>query len=70
MAKSQTLEENFEKLNTLVTQLENGNIPLDEAFKLYKEGIKLVQSCNTQLDKVEKQIVVLNSDEEDKSNGI
>lgn len=69
MAKLQTLEENFEKLDALVAQLEDGNIALDEAFKMYKEGIKLVQSCNSQLDKVEKQIVILN-DGEDASDGI
>lgn len=69
MAKSQTLEENFKKLDALVAQLEDGNIALDEAFKMYKEGIKLVQNCNSQLDKVEKQIVILN-DGEDAQDGI
>ena len=34
---------------------------MNEAFKLYKEGVSLVKSCNAQLDKVEKQLVVLNN---------
>lgn len=70
MAKSQTLEDHFEKLETLVAQLEGGSLSLDEAFKLYKEGMKLVHNCSTQLDKVEKQIIVLNNEEEDPSDGI
>lgn len=70
MAKSQTLEDHFEKLETLVAQLEGGNLSLEEVFKLYKEGMKLVHNCNTQLDKVEKQIIVLNNEEEDPSDGI
>lgn len=61
MAKSQKLEESFGKLEELISQMESGNISLEESFKLYNEGIKLIKSCNSQLDKVEKQIVVLNT---------
>ena len=53
MAKSQTIEQSFEKLD----------ISLDEALKIYNEGIKLVKNCNQQLDKVEKQIIVLSDKE-------
>lgn len=62
MKKVWTLEENFDKLESVISQMESGGIGLDEAFRLYNEGIKLVKNCNMQLDKVEKQIVVLNSD--------
>jgi exodeoxyribonuclease VII small subunit len=37
---------------------------MNEAFKLYKEGVQLVNNCNNMLDKVEKQLVVLNGSEE------
>ena len=30
---------------------------------MYKDGIKLVENCNQQLDKVEKEIIVLNKTE-------
>lgn len=60
MAKQITLEESFEKLDEIIEALEGGNVSLEESFKLYNEGIKLVKNCNTQLDKVEKQIIVLN----------
>ena len=71
MAKSQKLEESFGKLEELISQMESGNISLEESFKLYNEGIKLIKNCNSQLDKVEKQIVVLNTsatDNNDKEN--
>lgn len=64
MAKSLTLEESFKKLEEVISSMENGNISLEESFKLYNEGIKLVKNCNTQLDKVEKQIVIINGGEE------
>ena len=47
----------------LIGKLEDGNVPISEAFKLYKDGIKLVENCNQQLDKVEKEIIVLNKSE-------
>lgn len=64
MAKSATIEESFEKLDKIVSQLEDENLSMNEAFKLYKEGVQLVNNCNNMLDKVEKQLVVLNGSEE------
>ena len=62
MAK--TLEQSFERLEEIITQMEKSDTTLDAAFKMYQEGMKLVESCNNQLDKVEKQIIVLNDDGE------
>ena len=65
MAKAQTLEQSFEKLEQIIGNLENGDVSLQDSFKLYNEGMKLIQNCNQQLDKVEKKIVVLNQKEGD-----
>ena len=65
MAKTQTLEQSFEKLEQIIGNLENGDVSLEDSFKLYNEGMKLIQNCNRQLDKVEKKIVVLNQKEGD-----
>lgn len=65
MAKAQTLEQSFEKLDQIIGNLENGDVSLEDSFKLYNEGMKLIQNCNQQLDKVEKKIVVLNQKEGD-----
>ena len=65
MAKAQTLEQTFEKLEQIIGNLENGDVSLEDSFKLYNEGMKLIQNCNQQLDKVEKKIVVLNQKEGD-----
>lgn len=66
MAKSKTIEENFEKLEAIIGSLENNELSLEAAFKEYEAGIKLVSECNKQLDKVEKQIIVLRSQPDDK----
>lgn len=65
MAKAQTLEQSFEKLEEIIGSLEDSSISLEDSFKIYNEGIKLIKSCNQQLDKVEKKIVVLNQKEGD-----
>ncbi len=65
MVKAQTLEQSFEKLEQIIGNLENGDVSLEDSFKLYNEGMKLIQNCNQQLDKVEKKIVVLNQKEGD-----
>ena len=65
MAKAQTLEQSFEKLEQIIGNLENGDVSLEDSYKLYNEGMKLIQNCNQQLDKVEKKIVVLNQKEGD-----
>ncbi len=54
-----TLEESFTQLDELIAKLESGNIPISESFKLYKDGIRLIENCNKQLDKVEKEMIVL-----------
>ena len=65
MAKAQTLEQSFEKLEQIIGNLENGDVSLEDSFKLYNEGMKLIQNCNQQLDKVEKKSGVLNQKEGD-----
>lgn len=58
-----TLEENFEKLEGMIEKLEEGEMALDEAFKLYTEGMKVLQKCNEQIDRVEKQVIILSQNE-------
>jgi len=57
-----TLEENFAKLEATIAQLENDEISLEEAFTAYKQGMDLLKSCNEQIDKVEKQVLVLSEE--------
>ncbi len=64
MAKELTLEQIFEKLEGTIGKLEQEEIPLEESFKLYKEGMKLVKSCNDRIDKVEKEVLKLNENGE------
>ena len=64
MAKAKTLETAFEELETTITELENPGVSLDEALKLYQQGVKLLKYCNDSIDKVEKKIIELKTEDE------
>lgn len=55
-----SVEEAFEKLNQIIGSLDGEEIPLEESFRLYQEGVRLLQYCNAKVDMVEKQMIVLN----------
>lgn len=57
-----TLEDNFAKLEDTIARLEDDEISLEEAFQAYKQGMDLLKSCNEQIDKVEKQVIVLSEE--------
>ena len=60
MAAKKTLEQSFEQLETIVSQLEQEEISLEESFELFNNGMKLLKECNDSIDKVEKKLIVLN----------
>ena len=39
-------EESMKMLETIVTELENGNLNLDESVKKFEEGMKMAKQCN------------------------
>jgi exodeoxyribonuclease VII small subunit len=59
-AKELTIEQTFEKLEDTIAKLQGEDVSLEVSFKLYKEGMKLIKSCNDKIDKVEKQVLKLN----------
>ncbi|MCM1113210.1 MAG: exodeoxyribonuclease VII small subunit [Muribaculum sp.] len=61
-AAEATLEENFARLEETIGRLEDEEISLEEAFAAYSEGMKLLQTCNGQIDRVEKQVMKLAED--------
>lgn len=56
---SRSFEENMAKLEKLVSQLERGELSLEEALKCYEEGVALVDYCHKTLDRAANAIEVL-----------
>ena len=46
----------LERLETIVEELEGGNLTLDESIKRYEEGVKLSRLLGQTLDQAEKRI--------------
>lgn len=54
----------FEKLEESIEKLEQEDISLEDSFKIYQEGMKLIQTCNETIDKVEKEVLKLSENGE------
>lgn len=63
-----SIEEAFQELNNLLVKMDNEEVSLEDSFKLYQEGVQLVRYCNEKIDKVEKQLIILN--EAGEENGV
>lgn len=58
MAKA-NFEDNMEKLEKIVSELEKGDLNLDESISKFEEGIKISKDCNKILEDAEKKITIL-----------
>lgn len=58
-AKPESFEKNIERLDAIVRQLDDANLPLEEALQIYEEGMKLSEVCQKQLQEAECRIQVL-----------
>ena len=63
MAKT-SFENNIESLEKIITELEEGNLNLDESISKFEEGIKMSKQCNKILEEAEKKITILLEKEE------
>ena len=64
MAKN-NIEENFKELDELLEKMQDEDVSLDESFEMYKKGIEIVKDSNEQIEKIEKQIEVLEENTEE-----
>ena len=65
MAKEKELsfEENLNTLETIVKDLESGNIPLDDAINKFTEAMKIAKTCDEKLKNAEENVnKILNKD--------
>ncbi|MDN7226812.1 exodeoxyribonuclease VII small subunit [Planococcus sp. N064] len=52
----------MEQLEEIVRQLEQGDVPLEEALTLYQKGMELSKVCHDKLQSAEKQLVTMMKD--------
>ncbi len=59
MAEPRSFEGSLAELESRVARLERGDLDLDDALKLFEEGVSLVRECHEKLDAAEARIVAL-----------
>jgi exodeoxyribonuclease VII small subunit len=67
MAKAKQQEPSFEaglkRLEEVLDSLEHGNLALEEAMRVFEEGVQLVRLCHRKLDEVVKRVELLPKDD-------
>lgn len=61
-AETPTFEGAMERLETLVEQMENARLPLEDLIRCYEEGTRLVKTCTDQLAAAEQRIELIARD--------
>lgn len=58
-----SFESAMERLDRIVSELESGDVPLEQAIELFQEGMKLSRLCSQKLEQVERKIEMLIEEE-------
>ena len=64
MAKQVSIDETLQQIEEVLDRMEQDGVPLEEAFRCYEQGMKLIKSCNEKLDTVEKKMQIINEEGE------
>ena len=59
MEKSNTIEENFEEIQKIITAMQGDEMTMNYSFEHYKKGLELVINFNEQIDKIEKEMQII-----------
>lgn len=66
MAKTKfQIEDAYQELDELIAHLESEDTSLSEAFSDYKKGMKLLEKCQSTLDMIEKEVILLRENGEE-----
>jgi exodeoxyribonuclease VII small subunit len=68
MAEEKTFEENLQELQAVVSNLEQGDIPLEKALSEFQKGIKLSSELQETLKNAEKTLTKVMQDNGEETN--
>ncbi|MHB8384603.1 MAG: exodeoxyribonuclease VII small subunit [Candidatus Binataceae bacterium] len=66
VAKTKKFEDELKDLETIVNQIDSGELSMDESIGAFERGVALVKSLSQKLDEVERKVEVLTRDAEGK----
>lgn len=56
---SPTFEAGLQELESIVREMESGELPLERALELFEKGMKLSEACRKQLEEAEARVELL-----------
>lgn len=59
MMANKSFEEALQRLEAIVSKMEQGNVSLEDSLSLFEEGTTLVKQCSNILDEAEMKVVRL-----------
>ncbi len=57
--ETKSFEKSLERLEKIVEEMEQGNLPLDDMIARFEEGQGLLKECRKKLNEVQKKVEVL-----------
>jgi len=57
-------EKALSRLEIIVTELEGGELSLDDSLRIFEEGVKLSKTCLKMLDDAERKVEILVQDKD------
>ncbi len=61
--KESSLEETLQRIEETISDMERPDISLEETFRAYEKGIRMIREANSKIDLVEKQMIILQQEE-------
>lgn len=58
--KEMSIEESFKAIDRIISDMDNEKCSIEKSIELYENGIKLLNDVNKKIDKIEKDLKVLN----------
>ncbi len=58
-AQAAGFEDSLSKLESIVSQLESGDLPLERALEIFEEGVGLARLCQSHLAEAERKVEML-----------
>lgn len=62
--ESQTFAQRIVALETIVRNMESGELPLEDALTAYADGMQLLQACQASLLQAEQTVLILNQQQQ------
>ena len=57
--KAPNFEKSLAALESIVDEMEAGDLSLDDALKAFEKGVKLTRECQSALDQAEQRVAIL-----------